>query len=242
MTIASHEEPRRASGAGGRDLRQRWERVGAVAGIAAAVLLVANLIALSGSPSVGSSAQEVVDHLEINNTVTLVTSYLGAVICVLLLPFMASLRTFVHDHPEEAEWRWTVTLLSGALALAAVLVGSAMYGAAAVLADHTEPAVLSALFTVAKLVHTFSLVPIAAMVVANARTMSTSPTPVGWLVRLGAGIGILSFLSTTAIFFVDDDWFGPGEPVVAMMGFLLSMWLVATAVTILQGEPAAAAH
>lgn len=100
-------------------------------------------------------------------------SYVGAVTAVLLLLFVASLRTFVHTRAAEAEWRWTVTVLSGAIAVALVLIGSATRGAAAVLADHQgDAAAVSALFTAAKITLSFALIPIAAMATANARTMA----------------------------------------------------------------------
>jgi hypothetical protein len=215
----------------------RWQRVGAWAGVAVAIVLVVDLLTLSSSPTIGAPADEIVGYLRHNSAMTLVMSYFGAVSAVLLLPFLASLHTFVPVRDDAAEWRWTVTLLSGAVASAGVLLGSAARGGAAILADdRLEGAAVSALFAAAKVSLSFSLLPIAAVVLTNARTLATSRTPLRWLVRLGTQIGLLSLLSSLAVFFVHDDWFGPGEPVVAILGLVLSMWLVAVAAAILRGE------
>ena len=219
---------------------ERWERLGAMSGIVAAVMLVGNLVLVSSSPSAASPARQVIDHLERNNTVTLVACYLGAVTTVLLLPFLASLKTFVHGPAGEAEWRWTVTLLSGAIAFTVLIVGSALLAAATVLsARPVGEASVAALFAAAKVCFSLALMPLAAMILTNARTMSSSRIPVRWLIRFGVEVGVLAIVSGTVVF-VDNGWFGPGEPAVALMGFLVAMWLVAVATTMLQGEKVAA--
>jgi len=43
-----------------------------------------------------------------------------------------------------------------------------------------------------------------------------------WFLRFGTEIRILALLSG-AVALVDNDWFGPGEPVVACMGFLIGL-------------------
>lgn len=68
------------------------------------------------------------------------------------------------------------------------------------------------------------------MAVANARTMSSSASGVGWLVPFGTQIRVLAMVSR--VIFVDDAWFGPGEAGVAGMGFLVALWLAAVAFTI----------
>jgi hypothetical protein len=227
----------RASSAPAPIATPRWQQVGAWAGVAVAVLIVVDLFTLSSSPSIGSSADEVVRHLRGNTALTLSMSYLGAVSAVLLLPFLASLHTFVQVRDDAAEWRWTVTLLSGAVASSALLLGSAARAAAAILADDgAGSAAVAGLFAAAKVTLSFSLLPIASVVLANARTMATSPIPVRWLIRFGAQIGLLSLLSSLSVFFVNDNWFGPGETAVSALGLILSMWLVSVAVTILRGE------
>lgn len=208
-----------------------------MAGLAAAVLLVADLLLLSSSPTVASSAHSVTVYLEKNHATVLVASYLGAIDTVVLLPFLASLKGFVGDG-GEAEWRWTVTLLSGAIALAVLLGGSALLAASAELSRGTaHESAVGGLFAAAKLCFTFALVPFAGMILANARTMASARTPVRWLVRFGTVIGLLALVSGSVVF-VDNDWFGPGEPIVAAMGLLIALWLVAVAATILEdGRP-----
>lgn len=213
----------------------QWQRVGAAAGLLAAVLLVVVLVLLASSPTVDSPPAGVVDHLQRNDTAIVLAGYLGVITALLLIPFLASLKTFVAD-TEAAEWRWTVTLLSGAVALAALVVSGALLAAAAALSSRVDDtSAVVALFGAAKLTATFSLVPFAGMLLANARTMSSSGNPARWLVRIGVQIGIAAILSG-AVIFVDDNWFGPGEPVMAAMGFLIAVWVAATSFVMLQAE------
>jgi hypothetical protein len=159
-----------------------------------------------------------------------------------LVPFIASLRTFVHGRTADDEWRWTVTLLAGSAAVAVLLVGSALLAAAVALADRdAHDAAVTAAFAAAKVSLTFSLLPLATVILANARTMASSRTPVRWLVRFGFQIGVVAVLAAGVVF-VDSDWLGPGEPAVAVMALFVAMWLVAVAVTLLEGERSAAAR
>jgi hypothetical protein len=206
-----------------------------VCGIVAALLLVADLATLASSPKVGAPAQEIAAHVEANSTLIAAMSYMGALTAVLLLPFLASLRTFVQSGGREGEWRWTVTLLSGVVAVAVVLVGSGLRGAAAVVARAEADAVgVSPLFQAAKVALSFALVPLAAVVATNARTMSTTRVVVRSAIQFGPVLAVLCLVSGAAIF-VDSQWFGPGEPVVALVGLLLALWVVATSAAMFEG-------
>jgi hypothetical protein len=214
---------------------QRCRRAGAASGFAAATLLVVDLGLLASSPTVGSPARTVVDYLQGNDTTVLVSSYLVAISALALIPFLASLSTFSAG-TEAAEWRRTVALLSGGVALGTLVVSGGLLAAAADLARRVDdPSAAAALFAGAKLVATLSLIPLAGMVLADAGTVSSSGPRARWLGRFGTQIGILAVLSGMVVF-VDDNWFGPGEPVVAGMGFLIALWVAATSFAMLTAE------
>lgn len=105
-----------------------------------------------------------------------------------------------------------------------------MRGAAAVLADGNAGAVI-ALFVAVKICLTFALLPIGTMAIVNARMMSTRVAVLG-PIHLGP---VLGGYACSPVRFIDSDWLGPGEPFVGMVGLLLSLWLVGTAVAILEG-------
>ena len=85
--------------------------------IVAALLRVADLATLASSADLGAPAQQIAAHVD-ENSPTAAMSYMGALTAMLLLPFMANLHTFVRSRGGEAECRWTVTLLSGSVAVA----------------------------------------------------------------------------------------------------------------------------
>jgi hypothetical protein len=197
---------------------------------------VATLLLLSSLRSAGSPEPVVAAHLRARYAVMVGASYTGVLTGVTLIPFTASLRAFTHGRDCEAEWRWTVTLLSAAAAVALILVGSASLAAAAVLADQVAdgPAV-AALFAGAKTCLAFTLTMLGVVVLASARTLTSSRAPLRWLIRIGLEIGALAVASSVALF-IRASWFGPGEPVIAGVGVLGALWVAATAVVMLLGE------
>lgn len=219
-------------------LSARWKRTGAIAGLVGAVLLVVTLLLLSSLPAAGSPGQTILAHLRGRYGVTVGAGYAGVLTSVLLIPFAASLRAFAGGPVGDAQWRWTITLLSAAAAVSLLLAGSALLAAAAVLADRTaEAAAVSALFAGAKTCLTFALTPFAVVVLVNARTVSSSRTPVRWLIRFDLEIGILALISSGATF-IYSGWFGVGQPVVAVAGLLVALWVAAIALVMLEGEEA----
>jgi hypothetical protein len=197
------------------------------------------LILLASLPSADSPGRTIVATLRARYAVTLTASYVGVLAAVLLIPFAASLQAFGRRPDGEAEWRWTVTLLSAAGALSLLLAGSALLAAAALVANRVaDESSVSALFTGAKTCFTFALTPFGVVVLANARTLSSSRIPVRWLIRLDLEIGVLALISSAAVF-VNGDWFGAAEQVVAVMGLLVALWVAAIALVMLEGASAA---
>jgi hypothetical protein len=216
----------------------RWTRAGAIAGLIAAVLLAVALLLLSTAlPAAGSPWPALAAHMRARYGVTLLASYAGVLTSMALIPFTASLRAFTPRGDSEGGWRWTVTLLSMAAAVSLVLIASTFLAATAVLASQTtdDPAV-GALLAGAKTSATFALTPLGAVVLANARTLSSGRTPARWLIRVDLEIGILALVSSAAIF-IHGDWFGAGQQVVAGVGILVSLWIAAIALVMLEGEP-----
>jgi hypothetical protein len=85
-------------------------------------------------------------------------------------------------------------------------------------------------------VATLALLPVAGLVLANARVIaSTQRRPDRWLVHFDVEIAVLAAVASVASF-VDRGWLAPGEPVAAGAWFLVALWVVALAVTILRGD------
>jgi len=168
--------------------------------------------------------------------VTVGAGYAGVLTSVMLMPFVASLRAFARGPAGDAEWRWTITLLSAAAAVSLLLAGSTLLAGAAVLASQTTDAsAVSALFAGPKTCLTFALTPFGVVVLVNARSVSSGVTPVRWLIRIDLEIGILALISSGATF-IYSGWFGAGQPVVAVVGLLVALWVAAIAFVMLEGE------
>jgi hypothetical protein len=222
-------------------LSTRWTRAGAIAGLIAAVLLVVNLVLLSSFPAADSPGRTIAADLWSRHAVALAASYAGFIGSMTVIPFVASLRAFTQRPDGEAQWRWTVTLLSAAAVVSLIAVGSASLAAAAVLAGQTaDESAVGALFAAAKACLTFALTPMGAVILANARTLSSRKTPVRWLIRFDLEVGILALVSSAAIF-IHGAGFGAGEQVVAGVGLIVVFWVAAVAIVMLEGEKATVA-
>ena len=91
------------------------ERAGAVSGVVGAAALVIVTCILSSTPSVDSTPAAVRTHLGNHDTVTMAAAYAIVVAALLLVPFLASLRTFTARRTDVARCRRTITLVAGAI-------------------------------------------------------------------------------------------------------------------------------
>ena len=71
---------------------------------------------------------------------------------------------------------------------------------------------------------------------ANARTIATTQRrPERWLIRFDIEIAVIAVVASV-VSFVDHDWLAPGGPVAAGAWFLVALWVVALARTIVRGD------
>ena len=108
------------------------------------------------------------------------------------------------------------------LALAGALLATATLLANRSTADEA----VFAVFVAAKLVVTFALLPVAGLVLANARTIATTQRrPERWLIRFDIEVAAIAVVASV-VSFVDRDWLAPGELVAAGAWFLVAFWVV----------------
>jgi len=220
-------------------LPSRWQRVGAIAGLVGAVLLVVTLLLLSSLPAADSPGQTLVTHLRGRYGVTVGAGYAGVLSSVVLIPFAASLKAFAQGPDVGGQWRGMITLLSAATGASLILAGSSLLAATAVLAARSgDASAVSALFAGAKTFLTFALTPFGVVVLVNARTVSSGKTSLRWLIRIDLEIGVLALISSGAAF-IYSGWSGAGQQAVAVVGLLVALWVAAIALVMLEGAEAA---
>lgn len=209
------------------------ERVGTVSGVVGITALVAAACVLASTPSVNSTTAAVRSHLADRYPLTMATAYAVCVGALLLVPFLASLRTFSARQSNRGQWRSTVTLVLGTVGIAMLALAGALLATATLLADRTADAeAVFAAFIAAKLVATLALLPVAGLVFTNARTIAAgSPRSGRWLVRFDIEIAAAAVIASVASF-ADPNTLAPGGPAVAGAWFLLALWVIALARTI----------
>ena len=142
-----------------------WERAGAVSGVVGATAVVVAMCILSSTPSVDSSPAAVRDHLGNHDTVIIASAYTIMAAALLLVPFLASLRTFTARRTDVSKWRWAVSLVAGATGIAMLALAGALLATTTLLAERsTEDDPAFAVFVAAKLVATLALLPVAGLV------------------------------------------------------------------------------
>ena len=213
------------------------ERVGALAGVLGATGLVVAACILASTPSVNAAPAQVRHHLDSHSAVMMASAYATVIGGLLLVPFLASLRTFTARRRAVGPWRRTFTLVAGAIGIAMLSLAGALLATATLLAhrSYADEAVF-AVFVAAKLLATLALLPVAALVLANARTIAKDQRrPDRWLIRFDIQIAVIAVVASIGSF-VDQEWLTPGEAVAAAAWLLVSLWVVALARTIARGD------
>ena len=213
-----------------------WKGAGAVSGVVGATIIVVAACILSSTPSVNATPAVVRGHLNDHYTVLTTSAYATVVAALLLVPFLASLRTFIARRTAAAQWRWTVTLVAGATGIVMLSLAGSLLATATLLAHRsTADDAVFAVFVAAKLVATLALLPVAGLVLANARAIATAERrPERWLIRFDIEIATFAVVASIASF-VDHNWLAPGETVAAGAWLLVALWVVALARSIAAG-------
>jgi hypothetical protein len=214
-----------------------WELVGAISGAVAATALVVATCILSSTPSVNSTPAAVRDYLANHYTVTTAAACTTVIAALLLVPFLASLRSFTSRRTDAGQWRLMLTLVVGAIGVAMLSLTGALLATATLLAHRSSAdEAVFAVFVAAKLLATLALLPVATLVLANARTIATTnQRPHRWLVRFDIQIAVIAVVMSIASF-VDHDWLAPGQQATATAWLLVALWVFALARTIASGH------
>jgi hypothetical protein len=214
-----------------------WERAGAALGAVGVIALVVAMCIVSSTPSVDSTTEAVRAYLSDHYTPAMASAYTIVFGALLLVPFLASLRDFTARRTEGAHWRWTVTLVMGSIGITMLALAGALLATGTLLADRsTADGAVYAVFVAAKLLSTLALLPVAALVLANARAIAARQRrPERWLLRFDIEIAVFAAVASVGSF-VNHGWLAPGGLIAAGAWLLVGLWVVALAMTIWRGD------
>jgi hypothetical protein len=211
--------------------RSPGERLGAMAGIGAALILIGIIVVIPTGPSADASGEEIKAALLAQGNAMLVGHYLEGLMLMLFLWFAASLHDVLRRAEAGAETLAT-TMLGGAIAtVAVILVAHAIQAALALrIAPDGDPALLQALFALAAMVDAFFAIPLAVFLAATGAVVVRSGAISRWL---GWAAGVIALLLVVGLAGTLADT-GPLVGV-GIVGFLLFvLWLLAASSMLLR--------
>ena len=212
------------------------ERLGAVAGIAAAVLLIAIIVVVPTGPSPGASGEDIKASLVTQGNAMLLGHYLEGLMLMLFLSFAASLRGVLR-RAEEGAGALSTAMFGGAVATVAVILVAHAIQASLVLhtARDGDPALVRALFDLAAMVDSFYAFPLAVFLAAAGAVMVRSRAVGRWLGWAAGAIALLMVVGQAGTITGTDPLIAVG--IVGFLSFVL--WLLVASIMLLRRRGAA---
>lgn len=212
-----------------------WERLGAVAGLAAALLLIAIIVFIPTGPAPDASGEEITASFVTHHDAMLAGHILEGVAVMLFLGFASGLRGILRRAEGGAE-TLSAAMFGGAVAAAALVLVAHAVRASLVLhtARDGDPALVRALFDLSAMVDAFSALPLAVFLAATGALIVRSGAVARWL-GWAAGTAALLMVVGSAKTLADVTPLVVG----GVLGFLLFvLWLLLTSVMLVWGHRA----
>lgn len=216
--------------------RSLGERLGAAAGVAAAVILIAIIVVIPTGPTPDAPGEEIKAVLLSQGNMMLVGNYLDCLMAMLFLWFAASLRGVLQG-TESDSGPLPTTMFGGAVATAAVVLVAQGLQASLVLrtASDGDPALIQALFGLAVMVDAFHAFPLAVFLAATGAAMVRSGAVGRWLGWAAGAIALLMAIGIAGTLAATDPLIAVG-----IVGFLcFVLWLLVASVMMLRRGGAA---
>lgn len=218
-----------------------WIRLAAVAGVAFALVLLISTFFGGTIPPPSRSASDIVGHYVDNRGAILFQAWLGGIaVGILFPPFLVGLITALRQEDDRLSAESLVILAAGLLFAVCALIGSAVQGATAYLVVRsTNPDVVQALNTTARLILSFVWFPLTLLVgtaaLAGLRRVSL-PQWYGWVSGV---VALLMLIASLGVFSLSDP-LRPGGGLTYLAFLAVLVWTLASSSILGQPERPAA--
>jgi hypothetical protein len=217
-----------------------YRRLGAMAGIAAMVLIVVGFFLPGAPPKADDPVTEFTDFLVDKRGALLAGTMLIGLGAALLLTFFSALRDQLtvggrgNAFAREA-------FAAGIVTVTINLIGTAILAGAAFEVGGLGDDVLNrALVDTAAEVFTMAGFAVAVFFFATAAAVSQSGGLPRWTVPTGYAVGVLQLVSTVAVF-AGSGFFAAGGAFAPLAFLVAAIWIIAVSVVMLRAVPAASA-
>jgi hypothetical protein len=215
----------------------RWERYGAAAGIAFAVLILVSFFMLPSPPHVNASFRKIGDYYANHRRAVLTSNVIGTFGSLAFIWFLGHLRHVLNRAEGGVEALSPIVFGSGMAAIVVAILGAIP---TSVLAFSSQEEVINSSAGIVRLLYDmntimYSLLFLTAglFAVSAAFAMVRKELVGQWLGWVGLGVAGLMWASGTAGFYVTTySGFWTGFGIVALLAFLA--WVLAASVVMLR--------
>jgi hypothetical protein len=215
----------------------RWERYGAAAGVAFAVLVLVSYFMLPSPPHVDAGFRKIGDYYANHRKAILTSNVIGTFGALAFIWFLGHLRHVLNRAEGGVEALSPIVYASG---MATIIVGILAAIPASVLAFSSQEEVINSNAGIVRLLYDmnaimYSLLFLTAglFAIAGAFAMVRKELVGQWLGWVGMGVAILAWASGTAGFYVTRySPFWTGFSIVALLAFVA--WVLAASIVMLR--------
>jgi len=215
----------------------RWERYGAAAGVAFAVLVLISFFMVPSPPHVDASFRKIGDYYASHRQAILTSNVIGTFGALAFIWFLGHLRHVLNRAEGGVEALSPIVYGAGMAAIVVAIIG-AIPGTVLAFSAHetvinSNPGIVRMLYDINTIMYSLLLLVAGLFAVAGAFAMVRKELVGPWLGWVGMGVALLAWASGTAGFYVTTySGFWTGFGIVATLGFVA--WVLAASVVMLR--------
>jgi hypothetical protein len=216
----------------------RWERIGAICGIAFVVLLVITFFT-PATPDLDDPIEQAIADIQDDENGLLLNFYLGGLAAIAFIGLIAAVWSRSRRLLAEAMPSGALLVAGGAFTALILLSNGTFFTLVAAVDEDSSPQAVEALLVLDNTLFIGAAFGLAALFAAFALVALAGALP-KWLGWLAAAVAVLVVVGLLGVFSEDDE--GGPLGVLVFIGFLLALvWSLATSIFMLTGRDRAEA-